>query len=228
MFKSILNPGQNADNLVKLYDTTSGCCGNNTDVCQYWLTIPTANAVNKIVIKDRDGNNKDLTTGFPATGATAVKAAIKAAILAEGYDIDSDQVLAVASVVSGPNTIYKITGDLIVVSATHNTSTSVSAVQKCTRINRCTFFYAWPGSGSAASFIINGTSASLASKTLAGNTAAEVKTAVEALANWPTTAILSVTETATAFELTITDNGTNTFELGGATFERSDCAPDYA
>lgn len=231
MFRAISNhSGHNSDNLVKLYDSKNGCCGSADNACMYDVTIPTANAVNGITIKDRDGatNLAEITTGFPATGAANVVAAIKAAIATAGYENDDDAVNSVTYTTSGSNTIYHITGDVIVVSMRHNTSTSVSATQKCTRINRCTFFYAWPGSGSTVAFVINGTSANLASKTLAGNTAAEVKSAVEALANWPTTAILNVVETASAFELTITDNAVNTFVLNGNTFERSDCAPSYS
>jgi hypothetical protein len=228
MFREITNhSGQNANNTTKLYRATDGCCGEPTAACQYDVTIPTANAVNSITIKDRKGVNKELTTGFPVTGAANVRAAIKAAIVAEGYEDDDDTVVAVSSEAVSTNTIYHITGDLIVVSMKHNTSTVVNAVAKCTRTNRCTFFYAWPGSASATTFTINGVDASLASQTLAGMTAAQVKTAIEALANWPTTAVLTVVETATAFELTILDYATNTYVLGGVTFVRSNCATSY-
>lgn len=228
MFREITNhSGQNAANLTKLYRSTDGCCGAPTAACQYDVTIPTSNTVNSITIKTRAGVNKEITTGFGVSGATAVKAAIKAAIEAEGYENDDDAVRGVSSTTSGSNTIYHITGDLIVVSMKHNTSTVVSAVAKCNRINRCSFFLAWPGSGSTVVFTINDVDANLSSLTLAGDAAADVITALEALANWPSTAEVNVVETASAFEITITDNGTNTFVLDGDTFVRSNCAPGY-
>lgn len=228
MFREITNhSGQNANNLTKLYRATDGCCDAATAACQYDVTIPTSNAVNSITIKDRNGDNKELTTGFPATGAANVRAAIKTAIEAEGYENDDDAVASVTSRTASSDTIYSITGDVIVVSMKHNTSTSVNATAKCTRINRCTFFLAWPGSGSTVAFVINGTSANLSSLTLAGNTAANVVSAIEALANWPSTADVAVVETGSAFEITITDNATGTFVLDGDTFERSDCTPGY-
>lgn len=52
MLRRITNwDGQNADNLVKLYDATNGCCGTPDAPCMYDVTIPTANAVNNIIFK---------------------------------------------------------------------------------------------------------------------------------------------------------------------------------
>ena len=229
MFRAIKNyNGQNANNLVKDYEATTGCCGDGNAACQYDVTIPTANAVNNIIIKDREGNDLELTSGFPVTGAANVVAAIKAAIEAVGYGNDDDAVASVTSETSGSNTIYHITGDLTVVSMKHNTSTTVAATAKCTRINRCTFFYAWGGNASAVDFVINGgTAEDLGPFTLAGSTAAQVQAGIEALADWPSTAIANVVETATAFEITITDNATNSFNIDDNAFVRSDCAPAY-
>jgi hypothetical protein len=228
MFRRITNwEDQNANNLVKLYDATNGCCGTPEDACMYDVTIPTANAVNNIIFKKRDGTNKTVTFSPAVTGAANVVAAIKAAILADGYDNDSDAITGVSSVDVSTNTIYSITGDLTVVSMLHNTSTTVTATAKCDRVNRCTFFYAWPGSGSTSAFLVNGVSATIASLTLAGNTAANVVSALEGAANWPATADVTVTETAEAFEITISDIAGNTFSLGGEDFERSACAPTY-
>lgn len=228
MFRRTTNwEDQNANNLVKLYDATNGCCGTPAAACMYDVTIPTANAVNNIIFKKRDGTNKTVTFSPAVTGATDVKAAIKAAILADGYDNDSDVITGVSSEAVSTNTIYHITGDVVVVSMLHNTSTTVTATAKCDRISRCTFFYAWPGSGSTSAFLVNGVSATIASLTLGGNTAANVVSALEGAANWPTTADVTVVETAEAFEITIVDNSTNTFSLGGEEFVRSACAATY-
>ena len=228
MLRRITNwDGQNAANLVKLFDATNGCCGTPDAPCMYDVTIPTANAVNNIIFQKRDGTNKTVTFSPAVTGATDVKAAILAAILADGYDQDGDAVAAVTSEAVSTNTIYHITGEAVVVSMLHNTSTTVSATAKCDRVNRCTFFYAWPGSGSTSAFVVNGVSATIASLTLAGNTAANVVSALEGAANWPATADVTVVETATAFEITISDIASQDISLGGTTFARSGCATTY-
>ena len=228
MFRRITNhKGQNAANLVKLYDATNGCCGTPDAPCMYDVTIPTANAVNNIIFKLRDGTSKTVTFSPAVTGATAVKAAIVAAIAADGYDNDSDVVPHVSSEAVSTNTIYHITGEAVVVSMLHNTSTTVNATVKCDRVNRCTFFYAWPGSASTSAFVVNGVSATIAALTLASNTAANVVSALEGAANWPATADVTVVETGAAFEITISDIASNEISLGGAAFARSGCATTY-
>lgn len=227
MFRAITNAaGQNAANSLKFYDT-AGCCGDATPACQYSVVIPTANAVNGVTIIKADGTTEEQTTGFPATGAANVVAAIKTAIEAAGYENDDDAVSSVTSETSGTNTIYRITGTLIVVSMRHNTSTSVNATALCARIKKCVFALDWGGNASSTSFIVDGVSATLAAQTLAGKTAAEVQAAIIALANWPSTATINVVETATAFEIRITDIFTRTYELDGDDFTAASCGMGY-
>jgi len=229
MFRLISNPvGQNADNLIKLYDSTKGCCeGNANAACQYDVTIPTANAVNNIIFKDLAGVNKTVTFSPAVTGAVAVRAAIRAAITANNwFEDDDDAVAAVSSKAAAANTIYSITGEVIIVSMLHNAVTTVAAVVKCDRINVCTFSLDYAGLATTA-FMVNGVVAALGSLTLAGNTAAQVTTAIEAAANWPTTADVVTVETATAFEIRITDVGGNTYKINGVDFARTNCAAGY-
>lgn len=228
MFVQITNQGQNANNLHKINDLTSGCCGSAGDVCQYSVVIPTANAVNNIVIS-RNGANETLTTGFPATGATNVKAAITTALEAAGYENDDENVTGVTSETSGSNTIYRITGDVVVVSMTHNTSTVVEATALCEKIKKCVFSLDWPGDAATTEVTINGDAETLAAFELASSTAADVQAAIIALANWPTTATINVTETATAFEIRITDVFTATYSFAGADpdFTSGSCAMGY-
>lgn len=225
MYKKITPEGANANNLIKRYDN-EGCCGDALAQCQYSIVIPTANAVNGITIVE-NGENVELTTGFPATGAAAVKVAIKAALAAAGYEDDDDAAVGVSSETSMANTIYRVTGTVVVASMRHNTSTSVTATALCTRMKKCVFAIDWGGSGSATTVTINGVDASLASKTLAGNTAAEVHTALIALANWPSTATADVVETATAFEIRVTDSFDSTYAFGATAFTKSNCAMGY-
>ena len=229
MYRLISNPvGQNADNLIKLYESTKGCCGGDANpACQYDVTIPTANPVNNIIYKDLAGVDKTVTFSPAVTGAVAVKAAIRAAITAGNlFEDDDDAVGAVSSRVSAGNTIYSITGEVIVVSMLHNGATTVNAVAKCDRINVCSFALDYAGAAATA-FTVNGVVAALGSLTLVGSTAANVVTAITAAANWPTTAQVAVVETATAFEIRITDVGSNTYNINGADFARTNCAAGY-
>lgn len=226
MFLAIRNPEQNANNLFKLNESTDGCCGENTAACQYSVLIPTANAVNNIIIT-RGGVSETLTTGFPATGAANVRAAIKASLLVAGYEDNDDAVSGVSSETSGTNTIYRITGDMVVVSMLHNSVTTVTATTLCARIKKCVYAYAWPGSGATSAFVVNGVSATLASFTIAGNTAAQVQAALIALGNWPTTATIDVVETGAAFEIAITDTFGKTITLGGVALVSGNCLMGY-
>lgn len=231
MYRQITNyEGQNTDNLIKVLDSTKGCCGDAPAVCQYDVTIPTANAVNNIIFKNADGTNVTRTFSPAVTGAANVIAAIKAAITpADGYEGDDDAVREVTSTTSGSNTIYHITGEVVVVSMLHNTSTTVNAATpKCTRINTCEFYLEYAG-GDGDAFVVNGVSDALGDLTFATTDAADVITALEAASNWPTTATVDVVknETDDVFEITISDLGTQSFTLAGDAFLRSNCAPGY-
>lgn len=229
MYREITNAtGQNANNLVKLYDSKDGCCPDtSTAPCMYDVTIPTANAVNNIIFKDVNGVNKTVTFSPAVTGAANVVAAIKAALSGNGFEDDDDAIRGVTAETSGSDQIYHITGEAVIVSMLHNTSTTVNAVPKCTAVNRCTFFYAWPGSASTSTFTYNGVDATIAALTLAGSTAANVVTAIDGAANFPASSVVTCVETATAFEITIIGNGTDTISLGGVDFTRSNCEPGY-
>jgi len=229
MYRAITNyKGQNAANLVKILDYSSGCCDGGTTPCGYDVIIPTANAVNNIIFLQADGTSVTRTFSPAVTGAANVVAAIKAAILVtDGYEAGNDAVPTVSSTTAGTNTVYHISGDLVVTSMLHNTSTTVTATARCTELNMCTYFYAWPGDASTTTFTIGGVDATLGALTLAGSTAAQVITAILALANWPTNAYLNVVETATAFEITITAAHDAAPILDGEAFAQSDCGPGF-
>ena len=229
MYRSITNyKNQNDANLVKILDATSGCCGGGTTPCQYDVTIPTANAVNNIIFKQADGTSVTRTFSPAVTGAANVVAAIKAAILSsDGFEPGDDMTPTVSYTTSGSNTIYHISGDLVVTSMLHNTVTTVTATARCTALNMCEYFYAWPGDAGTTTFTIGGADATLASFTLAGSTAAQVQAAIIALANWPTNAYINVTETATAFEITITAAHDAAPVLDGNDFAKSNCVPMF-
>lgn len=234
MFRKIHNSDQNAANTVKLYESESGCCTDGQLAqCMYDVTIPTANAVNAITFKDSAGANKTVTFSPAVTGATNVKAAIKAAIVAEGFEDDTDVVSGVTSETSGSNTIYHITGELVVVSMLHNTVTTVNAVAKCTRVANCQYAYEDYGANST-DLTINGVVENLGTITPGTTSAGAVATAIETALGNQSVAFNTVTVTTTGsgagtlYQITITGVlSTTVLELDGLEFTRSACSADY-
>lgn len=233
MFRKIHNTEQNAANTLKLYESESGCCTDGAlEQCQYDVTIPTANAVNSITIKDATGANKTLTFSPAVTGAVDVKAAIKAAIEAEGYEDDTDVVASVSSAAVSTNTIYSITGEVVVVSMVHNGATSVNATAKCDRVSNCTFAVdAYPG-GAANAMTISGTDYALGAITPGTTTGPQVKTAVEgALTSAGVTGAVTVTTNgsggSTTYNISIVALSTSAFDINDEQLVRSDCQAAY-
>lgn len=230
MYRAIKNYiGQNADNLIKLNDATTGCCGDSTTPCQYDVIIPTANAVNNIIFKQADGTSVTRTFSPAVTGAANVVAAIKAAILvSDGFEPGSDHTPTVDYTTSGSNTIYHISGDLVVTSMLHNTVTTVTATARCEPLNMCTYFLSWAGDAGSTTFTIGGVDATLGTFEPASATAANVQAAIIALANWPTNAYIDVTEIANvSFEITIVAAHDAAPVLDGVDFAKSDCTPRF-
>ena len=232
MFRAIVTPDQNADNLHKRYQSQTGCCPPaDLTECKYRFTIPNASTVTGITFTDASGVSVAKTftgVGVTANGAKTVVRALKAAIESGGFEHDADQVVpAYRITASGSNTIVDFFGEVVIASIQRTSGGDLTPTVTCDRVGICTFFYAWPGSASSSTFTVNGVDATLAALTLAGNTAANVVSALEGAANWPTTADVAVVETGTAFEITITDVATNRYSLDGVNFQRDDCQADY-
>lgn len=230
MYRAITNyENQNDANLVKILDATSGCCDGGTTPCQYDVIIPTANAVNNIIFLQADGTSVTRTFSPAVTGAANVVAAIKAAILSsDGYEPGDDHTPTVSYTTSGANTIYHISGDLVVTSMLHNTSTTVAATARCTALNMCEYFLSWAGDAGNTTFTIGGVDATLATFEPASATAAQVQAAIILLANWPTNAYINVTEvTDVSFEITITAAHDAAPSLDGVAFAQSNCLPMF-
>jgi len=225
MLRPISVPDQNANNALKRYSDDSVCCDNYPDACQYDVTIATAATVNNVKYK-RTADGETITKTFTAAGGAAVVAALKAAFAAEGYENDDDQIADVTSEVSGSNTIYHITGGLIVVSMTHTTSTVVNATAKCVRVGVCDFYTEIPG-GAANVFGVDGVDEDLGPLTPVDDSAADVKAAIEGATAWPSGYTVAVVETATAFEITISGPGPIVFTWNGAQFTKQNCVAGY-
>ena len=230
MYRAITNwKGQNANNLIKILDSTSGCCDGGSTPCQYDVIIPTANAANNIIFKQADGTSVTRTFSPAVTGEANVIAAIKAAILvSDGFEAGDDRTPTVWATTSGSNTIYHISGDLVVTSMLHNTVTTVTATARCTALNMCEYFLSWTGDAGNTTFTIGGVDATLATFEPASATAAQVQAAIIALGNWPANAYINVTEIANvSFEITITAAHDAAPVLDGNDFAQSNCQPAF-
>ena len=225
MYRPIANSGQNANNALKRYADDDVCCNSYPDACQYDVTIATAATVNNVKFK-RTAAGETITKTFTAAGGAAVVAALKAAFVAEGYENDGDVIVDVTSEVDGSNTIYHITGALIVVSMTHTTNTVVTATEKCNRVGICDFYLEIPG-GTVNEFGVNGVEEDLGSLTLVGNTAANVVSAIEGAAEWPAGYTVSVVEDADSFNITINGPGEIVFTWNGDQFAKQVCVAGY-
>lgn len=225
MYQPIANPTQNANNAMKRYGNDDVCCNDYPTACQYDLTIATAATVNNIKFK-RTAEGETITKTFTAVGGTAVVAAIKAALVAEGYEEDSDEVQGVTSRVSSSNTIYSITGSLIVVSMTHTTNTVVTPTTKCDRVGICDHYITTAG-GAANVFGVDGTDEDLGSLVIGSDNAAAVKAAIEGATAFPSGYTVTVTEDADLYYITINGPGTVVFTWNGDKFVKQDCVAGY-
>lgn len=210
---------------MKRYGNDDMCCDSYPTACQYDITIATAATVNNIKFK-RTAEGDTITKTFTAVGGTAVVAAIKAALVAEGYEEDSDEVTGVTSAVVSSNTIYSITGSLIVVSMTHTTSTVVTPTTKCDRTGICDHYITTAG-GAANVFGVDGTDEDLGSLVIGSDNAAAVKAAIEAATAWPSGYTVAVTEDADLYYITINGAGPIVFTWNGDKFVKQDCVAGY-
>lgn len=225
MFRPIANSGQNANNALKRYADDDVCCNSYPDACQYDVTVATANTVSAVVIKRTAASDSETLSFSAAAGGAAAAAAIKAAIVAAGYENDGDAVVDVTHAAVSTNTIYTITGGLIIVSLTHSGG-SATATAKCDRVGICDFYLEIPG-GTVNEFGVNGVEEDLGSLTLAGNTAANVVSAIEGATEWPSGYTVAVVETATEFQITINGPGEIVFTWNGVQFDKQDCVAGY-
>lgn len=225
MFRPISVPDQNEKNLLKRYADDGVCCDGYPAACQYDITIATSATVNNIKFR-KTASGDIITKTFTASGGTAVVAALKAAFAAEGYENDDDDVVGVTSEVSGSNTIYHITGALVVVSMTHTTSTVVTPTTKCNRVGICDYYTEQAG-GATNTFTVDGVNASLGSLVIGAQTAANVKTAITGASNYPAGYTTTVTEDSDFYYITINGPGTVTIEWNGEKLAKQNCVAGY-
>lgn len=214
---------------MKFYTTDTGCCGDTITQCKYVANVPTANSVSAIVVKDRAGANKTLTFPSAVTTVKAIKDAIVLAVNGIEYEDDGKVLPGVDVRTVSTNKRITLVGELELVSVTHSGG-SASATKTCTKVGKCSFYAEW-GGGASKVLTVDGVNATLGDLTFATASAANVKSALEGAANWPSGAVATVvknTETS-LFEITISNAVSDTsFILDGVRFAvQSDCVPDY-
>lgn len=225
MLKEILVPDQNANNLVKVYGTDSGCCAESSNtVCKYEATVATSATVTALVMKDVDGSAVTKTFTGVVGGANVVPA-LRAALNDESYEDDGKLPVDVSYRISGSNTIYTIVGEAEVTSLTR-TGGSSSFTATCNEIGMCTFYAEWAG-GNAKVFQVNETENTLADLTFSTASAADVDTALTAVLPANSSAVVVKNDDDDVFEITITSPANNQFTIDGTAFTRSDCVTDY-
>lgn len=229
MIRQLLNPTQNANNLLKIGKTASGCCPNSAETeCGYTVLIPTANAVNNIIFKDVNGDNKTVTFSPAVTGPAAVIAAISSALSANGFDDDGEGPIGIEYRTLAANTEYTINGECVIVSMLHNTSTTVNAgTARCVKRGLCRVSVSTFTGGSSTAFTINGVSSPLTSITPGSTTAAQVATkigdALTAGLGANKYGSIGVTDNTTSYDLVFYVPTNTVLVLGGVTLTLDRC-----
>lgn len=233
MIRELLNPGQNANNLAKIGKTASGCCPGTAETeCTYTVLIPTANAVNNIIFKDVNGNNKTVTFSPAVTGQAAVVKAISDALKANGFDDDGKGIPGIQARTLAANTEYSINGEVVVVSMLHNTSTTVNAgTARCVKRGLCCVAVSTFTGGASTAFTINGVSSPLTSITPGTTTAAQVVSKIDAALTAGLGAnkygSIGVTDNTTSYDLVFYVPVNTVLVLGGVTLTLDRCGEAY-
>ncbi|MCB0542094.1 MAG: hypothetical protein KDC70_01165 [Saprospiraceae bacterium] len=228
MLKQIANLDQNSGNTFKLLTDETGCCGDSITPCKYVAAVPVANSVSAVVVKDRDGNNQTVTFAAAATTVKAIRDALVTAVNSVGYEDDGNVLPGISVETVSTNKVVTIVGELIVVSLT-TSGGSVAATATCTEVGICEFYVEW-GGGASKVLTVNGVNATLGDLTFATASAANVKSALEGAANWPSGAVATVVKNTddSIFEITVTNaQSTVAFILDGLRLTRSNCIVDY-
>lgn len=233
MFHKLSVPDQNANNFFKLTDGENGCCPEGGEsVCQSTVTYTQANTVT--VLNITEGGVARALPAVPATTSAAdVKAALLAALIAAGYEDDTDATYPGITVVDNGTTLtVTITGRVTPVSLT--TSGGAAAFdQDCTLAGLCTYVSATNNGGAAGSLAtrlrINGVDYDLGAITAGTTTTGQFATAVQSAMTTAgisgTAAVTSTgSSTATLYTVTITlSEASNDIYLAGARLTRSAC-----
>lgn len=174
-FKTILVKDQNADNTLKLHVADSPCCGDSANLCQYTASYAAANTVTAVTFV-HEGANKTVT--FSAvSGAAAVRAAIVAALAANGYEDFNDGLESLEFVTNGSNFDITAYSDVKLVSLTASGGTA-TFTEKCTETGLCTYTKTGIGSNTTDTLTVNGVTSDLVDVVAGTTTASAINASI--------------------------------------------------
>lgn len=236
MLRKIQPCDQNTGNTLQRFVNDSGCCGDASTACKYTVTIPDASTVTGITVTNCDGDSQALTleTNLLASSAGTLELAraLYALIVQAGYGDDKSNTPAYSYFKTGTDNVISFYGEAVILSVQRTSGGNLSITTACDAVNRCQYYLAWPG-GNAHHFIVNDTDNTLGDLTLSTHTAADVKSALEALV--PADSEVFVYENATPtpdqYEIYIFAPYGTTLALGASgsevDFAVSNCRPDF-
>ena len=236
MLRKIQPCDQNTNNLLQRFANDTGCCSDSSAGCRYTFTVPDASTVTGLTVTNCAGETQALTlpAGLLASsvGPLAIARALLELIVSAGYGTDERGAPTFDYLETGTDNVINFYGECPILSVQRSSGGDLTVTSACTEINRCHYYLAWPG-GNAHHFIVDGADDTLGDLTLSTHTAADVKTALDALV--PSSSQVWVYENATpnpdVYEIYIKAPYGSTFALGAAgsevAFSESNCHPDY-
>lgn len=230
-FKTLLVADQNVDNTLKIHESDSPCCGDGTTLCKYTATYAAANTVTGLIIKDRTGANKTLTFAS-VSGAVAVRAAVVAALAAEGYEDWGDGLESLAFVTAGSNFNLTSFSDVELVSLTASGG-AAAFTKTCVQEGVCTFVKGSLGALTGQSVTANGVTTAVIDIVPGTTTTAQITTSVTAAltagAVRNATVVTTVTGSGTGqiYTVTITAAQESDIRWTGTQIAPTNCRVDF-
>lgn len=230
MFRKLANSGQNAANVAKRHATEAGCCNDGSVAsCEYEVVVPTSANIVAFTYKNAAGASVTYTFASAISGSDAVKlAAVKAQIVAIGYEDDGEWMAGIVQEVSGSNTVWNITGELEIVSMTHGTNTVVAATKKCKKYNLCTHTITY--TGGTATLYDDLDTATINGLTYGTSTPTQVKTEFETeltALGVPYEGVTATDNSSNGWVVTVKAPSTRRLKLASTAFTVSGCANGF-
>lgn len=230
-FKTLLVADQNVNNTLKIQESNSPCCGDGTTLCKYMATYAAANTVTGIIIKDRDGNNQTLTFAS-VSGATAVRAAVIAALAANGYEDYADGLESLTFTPSSTNFIVTSFSDVELVSLTASGG-AAAFTKTCVQEGVCTYTRGSLGADTGITITANGVTTAVIDivpgTTTTGQLTTSVTAALTAGAVRNATVVTTVTGSGTGqiYTVTITAAQESDIRWKGTQIAPTNCRVDF-
>ena len=123
-YRQLANPGANANNLVEVYTTETGCCsGLDIESCTYTATVTTASLPGTLLTYKDPADRTTTKTIVLATGSTpaTIVAELKRVLPLIGFKSDGMSLPDVTATVVSANTVIVVKGEPLLVSITATT-----------------------------------------------------------------------------------------------------------